>query len=217
MARPRTAASRRRCPPSGRQAGCPLPSQAPGRLTLKTLPVRVRPQRRERRGLAARARAAARLRRAVQRRQVESDQRDHRHARSPARAPQPARRGDVNLYRWRRRPPRPPAAVPGRSARLRVRARRLRLGRPFAALTAVYFGWPAPWHRIARRRRGDTLGPTGALLIVDARHPGLAAGPDAWAWLCDAEPGRPVSWSRKIDKLSRAERDAQSTRMGRPR
>ena len=55
-----------------------------------------------------------------------------------------------------------------------------------------------------------------ALLLVDARHPGLAADVSAWAWLtgvfpdppadADRRAGRRAILATKIDKLSRAER-----------
>jgi GTP-binding protein len=44
-----------------------------------------------------------------------------------------------------------------------------------------------------------------ALLLVDARHPGLQSDAQAWAWLASATPASAVV-ATKIDKLSRAER-----------
>jgi len=44
-----------------------------------------------------------------------------------------------------------------------------------------------------------------ALLIVDARHPGLDNDREAWRWLSTAAP-RWALVANKIDKLSRAER-----------
>jgi len=51
----------------------------------------------------------------------------------------------------------------------------------FAGLTTMYFGRPAP----GAGSTGDDAGygPTGALLIVDARHPEVAQDLNAWAWL----------------------------------
>ncbi len=46
---------------------------------------------------------------------------------------------------------------------------------------------------------------TGALLLVDARHPGLDNDRDAWRWLTAAAPSAAIV-ATKIDKLSRAER-----------
>jgi len=51
----------------------------------------------------------------------------------------------------------------------------------------------------------------GALLIVDARHPGLENDRDAWRWLSTLDADRQTDVRRaivanKIDKLSRAER-----------
>jgi len=66
--------------------------------------------------------------------------------------------------------------------------------REFQALTSEYF---------ALRDQGH--GPDAALLIVDARHPGLEADAGAHAWL--AALGVPtIVVANKIDKLSRAER-----------
>jgi GTP-binding protein len=45
----------------------------------------------------------------------------------------------------------------------------------------------------------------GALLLVDARHPGLASDLEAWRWLTTTVEGCAVV-ATKIDKLSRAER-----------
>jgi GTP-binding protein len=50
----------------------------------------------------------------------------------------------------------------------------------FEALTGAYFTCP-PWY--AAPARGVPLGPTAALHIVDARHPGLEADIFAWRWL----------------------------------
>src|SRR5690606_35669317 len=73
----------------------------------------------------------------------------------------------------------------------------------FAGLTSMYFGRPAP----ASTMPGDGagFGPSGALLIVDARHPGLPQDLNAWAWLSRQSLAVAVV-AAKIDKLSRAER-----------
>ncbi len=72
----------------------------------------------------------------------------------------------------------------------------------FAALMHDYFdlaGGPA-----AAGTRSST-GPSAALLIVDARHPGLPQDVAAWTWITQLElPG--VLVASKIDKLSRGER-----------
>jgi GTP-binding protein len=47
-------------------------------------------------------------------------------------------------------------------------------------------------------------GPAG-LLLVDARHPGLASDSAAWQWIREAAPGAAVV-ATKIDKLARGER-----------
>ena len=73
----------------------------------------------------------------------------------------------------------------------------------FAGLTSMYFGRPAP----GATAPGDAAGygPTGALLIVDARHPGLLQDLRAWAWLSTQDLVTNVV-AAKIDKLSRTER-----------
>ena len=73
----------------------------------------------------------------------------------------------------------------------------------FAGLTSMYFGRPAPG--AAAPGDGAGYGPTGALLIVDARHPGLPQDLNAWAWLTTQDLAADVV-AAKIDKLSRTER-----------
>ena len=73
----------------------------------------------------------------------------------------------------------------------------------FAGLTAMYFGRPP--HVAGTIGDGGGYGPTGALLIVDARHPGLAQDLGAWAWLSTQDLATAVV-AAKIDKLSRTER-----------
>lgn len=73
----------------------------------------------------------------------------------------------------------------------------------FAGLTAMYFGRPAPGTAVPGDGAG--YGPTGALLIVDARHPGLPQDLNAWAWLSTQDLATGVVVA-KIDKLSRTER-----------
>ncbi len=66
----------------------------------------------------------------------------------------------------------------------------------FRGLTDAYFA------------RSDT--PIAAVLLVDARHPGLESDLDAWAWL-KAQPCPRGLVGTKADKLTRAER-ARNTR-----
>lgn len=73
----------------------------------------------------------------------------------------------------------------------------------FAGLTSMYFGRPAPGS--GKPDDGAGHGPTGALLIVDARHPGLPQDLNAWAWLSTQDMATDVVVA-KIDKLSRTER-----------
>lgn len=51
----------------------------------------------------------------------------------------------------------------------------------------------------------DRPGQRGALLLVDARHPGLSSDLDAWAWLGSQPCARAVVGT-KVDKLTQAER-----------
>lgn len=79
----------------------------------------------------------------------------------------------------------------------------------FAALTRAYFECP-PAGRLAHDqgggRRGEPLGPTAVLQLVDSRHPGLRSDVTAHQWL--TAQGRPCAViATKIDKLSRAELD----------
>jgi GTP-binding protein len=74
-----------------------------------------------------------------------------------------------------------------------------------------------PGYGFARGRREDLetvvreyfgrrqLDGRSALLLVDARHPGLVKDAEAWRWLRTAV-GRSAIVATKIDKLSRAER-----------
>jgi len=48
-------------------------------------------------------------------------------------------------------------------------------------------------------------GPTGALLLVDARHPGLESDIAAWQWLREATDSAAIA-ATKIDKLALGER-----------
>lgn len=73
----------------------------------------------------------------------------------------------------------------------------------FAGLTTMYFRRPAPGTGMPGDGAG--YGPTGALLIVDARHPGLPQDLNAWAWLSTQRLATDVVVA-KIDKLSRTER-----------
>jgi GTP-binding protein len=66
--------------------------------------------------------------------------------------------------------------------------------REFEALARAYFG------RVDRAGRVNA-----ALLLVDARHPGLQSDIDAWQWLTTSVE-RCALVATKIDKLSRAER-----------
>ncbi len=74
-------------------------------------------------------------------------------------------------------------------------------GRPFDRLVRVYYAHPPHGHPLA----ADVFGPAATLVLVDARHPGLAADVAAVSWI--AAVGRPyMVVATKVDKLSRAER-----------
>ena len=74
--------------------------------------------------------------------------------------------------------------------------------------------WICPGRRRVRRRIQPTDGgvlftaqqqDVAVLLLVDARHPGLASDLDAWDWLKSQPCARGVV-ATKVDKLTRAER-----------
>jgi len=73
-------------------------------------------------------------------------------------------------------------------------ARGAESARGFEELTRGYFD-----------RVGRVVPVVGALLLIDARHPGLESDLEAWRWLT-ATVGRCALVATKIDKLSRAER-----------
>lgn len=69
--------------------------------------------------------------------------------------------------------------------------------RAFQVLTREYFSQPT--NRDVRNRPSQTL------LLIDARHPGLASDHSAWQWFQDLSV--PITLvATKIDKLTRAER-----------
>jgi len=74
--------------------------------------------------------------------------------------------------------------------------------REFEALSAAYFGRD---RRDGQERRDARPASQNALLLIDARHPGLTSDVEAWRWLTTIV-GRCDIVATKIDKLSRAER-----------
>jgi GTP-binding protein len=66
--------------------------------------------------------------------------------------------------------------------------------RAFNALTDAYFA------------RGGGAKALAALLLVDARHPGLDSDVEAWAWMASLACPRAIVGT-KADKLTRAERE----------
>jgi GTP-binding protein len=71
----------------------------------------------------------------------------------------------------------------------------------FEALTREYFACPPA----ESGARGEPLGPTAVLQLVDIRHPGLPQDISAGDWLASLDRPRAVI-ATKSDKLSRAER-----------
>ena len=71
----------------------------------------------------------------------------------------------------------------------------------FEALTREYFACPPA----ESGARGEPLGPTAVLQLVDIRHPGLPQDLAAGDWLASLDRPRAVI-ATKSDKLSRAER-----------
>ena len=78
--------------------------------------------------------------------------------------------------------------------------------REFEQLTRAYFAVHGSDEETTREdeRRGRER-QVAALLVVDARHPGLSSDLDAWAWLEETVAARAIV-ATKIDKLARGER-----------
>ena len=78
----------------------------------------------------------------------------------------------------------------------------------FSRLTDAYFarteGGTTPPHQSPGGAVADRKA-IGALLLVDARHPGLQSDQDAWGWL-RSQPCPSGIVGTKVDKLTRAER-----------
>ena len=66
----------------------------------------------------------------------------------------------------------------------------------FDEITGAFFG---------QERRACAPAGVAALLLVDARHPGLPADVDAWRWLATVVEERAIV-ATKVDKLARGER-----------
>ena len=75
----------------------------------------------------------------------------------------------------------------------------------FEALSAAYFGREGRKRQETNPARPADPAGVSALLLIDARHPGLESDLAAWRWLT-ATVGRCALVATKIDKLSRAER-----------
>jgi GTP-binding protein len=76
--------------------------------------------------------------------------------------------------------------------------------RRFEELTQAYFGRASPG-RLAGPDATDQPGPVSALLLVDARHPGLESDRAAWQWMQRRVESCAVV-ATKIDKLARGQR-----------
>ena len=68
------------------------------------------------------------------------------------------------------------------------------------AIARFYFGWDG-----RERLESRALPAISALLLIDARHPGLESDRRAWSWL-ESTVNEVAIVATKIDKLSRAER-----------
>ena len=78
----------------------------------------------------------------------------------------------------------------------------------FTRLTDAYFARTARWGDPQSAALGSAATERkaiGALLLVDARHPGLESDLDAWGWL-QSQPCPRGIVGTKVDKLTRAER-----------
>jgi GTP-binding protein len=73
------------------------------------------------------------------------------------------------------------------------------------AIARTYFEVARPFQGRDRGAESPVLPSVAALLLVDARHPGLPNDIEAWRWL-HAAVDRAAIVATKIDKLSRAER-----------
>ena len=151
------------------------------------------------RRLAARRPAGNRAGRPLERRQVEPDQRAGAAAQLARTSAAPGKTRLANIFRVARGACR--AVLPGGSAGVRIRARRRGAAeRRSRRSTAGVL-------RVAGRRlasSGRRL--PAALLLVDARHPGLENDRAAWRVAAGASAGRGAVVATKIDKLARGER-----------
>ena len=78
--------------------------------------------------------------------------------------------------------------------------------REFERLTRAYFAIDRPDGDGTRESQGGERDRwVAALLVVDARHPGLKSDLDAWAWLQSTVAARAIV-ATKIDKLARGQR-----------
>jgi GTP-binding protein len=107
----------------------------------------------------------------------------------------------VNLYRVTRgrKPPFYLADLPGYGYARGGRT----AAAEFDALTRAYFARQAA--QTGGSGQAGRVGNVGALLLVDARHPGLESDREAWRWLGGAV-GRRAIVATKVDKLARGER-----------
>ena len=82
--------------------------------------------------------------------------------------------------------------------------------RTFDELTRAYFGQERQEGRERQEGKSPPAHPArpayvGAILLVDARHPGLESDVDAWRWLGESVENAAIV-ATKIDKLARGER-----------
>jgi GTP-binding protein len=114
------------------------------------------------------------------------------------------------------------SAAPGKTRQANVYHVRRGSMRPFYLVDLPGYGYARALNRSAAGQEADASefqgvtdaffqrpGNRAVLLLVDARHPGLEADMNAWAWLGSQRCARGVV-ATKVDKLTRAERARHS-------
>lgn len=110
------------------------------------------------------------------------------------------------------------SAAPGKTRLANFYRAQPAAGRPFYLVDLPGYGYarggdPAAeeFRRLAEQYF-DRAGSRGALLLVDARHPGLEADMAAWEWL-QSQPFPKAVAALKVDKLTRAQRARHSRQL----
>ncbi len=98
------------------------------------------------------------------------------------------------------------SAAPGKTRLANVYRVQRGAGAPFYLVDLPGYGYARGRDDDFRGLATDVVQQTGAaLLVVDARHPGLESDRAAWAWLRQTAAACAIA-ANKMDKLSRAER-----------